>query len=158
MTPLPRRSRPQTQTEYGIPAEPEGMLEWAWVTARLQQAHSYWLVTVRPDGRPHASPVWGVWVDDTLHFGMGRETVKARNLAHNPNVVIHLDSSEEVVIVEGRAVEVTDPAMQTRLDDAYEAKYHIRHGTPVFALKPHRVLAWDKDYPRSATRWLFADG
>jgi nitroimidazol reductase NimA-like FMN-containing flavoprotein (pyridoxamine 5'-phosphate oxidase superfamily) len=155
----PRRSRIQTQPDYGIPADEAGMLSWNFVTARLEQARNYWLVTVRPNGRPHAVPVWGVMLDDALHFGMGRDTIKARNMAQNPNVVIHLDSSEEVVIVEGRAEEITDPALQTRLDDAYEAKYQIRHGTPVFALRPRVVFAWTMaEYPHSATRWQFEAG
>ncbi|MFQ5576262.1 MAG: pyridoxamine 5'-phosphate oxidase family protein [Anaerolineae bacterium] len=151
----PAPSRIQTQLEYGIPATDEGMLPWAFVTERLRQARNYGLVTVRPNGRPHAVPVWGVVVDGALHFGMGRDTLKARNLARNPNVVIHLDSSEEVVIVEGRAEEITAPALQTRLDDAYEAKYQIRHGAPVYALRPAVVFAWDAGYPITATRWKF---
>ena len=46
--------------------------------ARLRAAMSYWIATTRPDGRPHAAPVWGVWLDDALWFGtMGQ---KVRNL------------------------------------------------------------------------------
>ena len=151
----PARSRIQTQKEYGIPADEEGMVPWNRVVVQLQSARNFWLVTVRPDGRPHAVPVWGVWVDGTLHFGMGRLTRKAHNLAQNPQVVVHLDSSDDVVIIEGVAAEVTDAALQTRIDDAYEAKYNIRHGTPVFALRPAVVFAWGADYPKSTTRWVF---
>ncbi|MEI6136703.1 MAG: pyridoxamine 5'-phosphate oxidase family protein [Chloroflexota bacterium] len=32
--------------------------------ARLRTAMNYWIATTRPDGRPHAAPVWGVWLDD----------------------------------------------------------------------------------------------
>lgn len=153
----PSRSRIQTQREYGIPPGDEGMLPWSFVTERIQNARNYWLVTVRADGKPHAVPVWGVTVEGILHFGMGRDTRKARNLAENPNVIVHLDSSDEVVIIEGQAEEIADADSQTRIDDAYEAKYQIRHGTPVFALRPRVVLAWDADFPKTATRWIFDD-
>jgi nitroimidazol reductase NimA-like FMN-containing flavoprotein (pyridoxamine 5'-phosphate oxidase superfamily) len=133
------------------------MLSWHDVSEQLLKARNYWLVTVRPDGRPHTVPVWGVWVDGTFHFGMGRHTRKARNIAENPQVVVHLDSSEEVVIIEGSAEEITDSTLQVRIDAAYEAKYHIRHGTPVYALRPSVVLAWNSDFPRTATRWTFGD-
>lgn len=56
--------------------------------------------------------------------------------------------------MEGVAEEVTDPSVQERLDDAYEAKYGIRHGTPVWAVQPSLVHAWSS-FPVDATRWLF---
>ena len=153
----PKRSRIQTQADYGIPSGEEGMLAWDHVLEQLHAAHNYWLVTANAEGKPHVVPVWGVWVEGTLHFGMGRDTRKARNLAANPQVAIHLDSSEDVVIVEGMAEEVMDPAQHMRIDDAYEAKYDIRHGTPVFALRPTLAFAWNSgDYPLSTTRWTFA--
>jgi nitroimidazol reductase NimA-like FMN-containing flavoprotein (pyridoxamine 5'-phosphate oxidase superfamily) len=93
----PKRSRLQTQKAYGIPTDEAGMLSWHGVSEQLLKARNYWLVTVRPDGRPHTVPVWGVWVDGTF-FGMRRHTRKARNIAENPQVVVHLDSSEEVVM------------------------------------------------------------
>jgi len=153
----PKPDRIQTQAEYGIPADEAGMLPWSFVADRLLAARNYWLVTVRPDARPHASPVWGVWLADDFYFGMGRQTRKARNLAENSNVVIHLDSSDEAVIIEGAAREVTDTDLHIKIDDTYEAKYQIRHGTPVFKLQPKLVMAWDKNYPHSATRWVFDD-
>lgn len=146
--------RPRMPESYGVPESDEGMLSWDFVSRRMGEARNYWLSTVRPDGRPHAVPVWGVWVYETFHFGGGGTTRKARNLAANPNVVAHCESGEEVVILEGVAEEVTDPSVQERLDDAYEAKYGIRHGTPVWAVQPSLVHAWSS-FPVDATRWLF---
>ena len=41
--------------------------------SRLRAAMVYWLATTRPDGRPHAMPVWGVLLGEVLWFGtMGR--------------------------------------------------------------------------------------
>ena len=141
---------------YGVPKGEEGLLPWGHVSGRMIAARNYWLSTVGPDGRPHSVPVWGVWVDETFHFGGGRSTRKARNLTANPNVVAHSENGEDVVILQGVAEEVTDPSLQERLDDAYEAKYGVRHGTPVWALKPRVVHAWSR-FPEDATRWVFRE-
>jgi hypothetical protein len=53
------RSRPYVPG-YGVPASGRGMLSWDHVEERMTAARNYWLSTVRPDGRPHLSPVWGV--------------------------------------------------------------------------------------------------
>ena len=152
------RSRPRTDERYGIPDHAEGMLPWAFVAEKMADERNYWVTTVRPDGRPHARPTWGVWVDDTFHCGGGERTRWVRNLASNPAVTVHRESGDEVVIVEGRAEkideETADAALIERLDDAYEEKYDIRHGTPFFAVRPRTLLAWS-DYPEDATRWTF---
>jgi Pyridoxamine 5'-phosphate oxidase len=153
----PIAERPDIERSYGIPESPEGMLSFDHVRDRMDRSRTYWLTTVRADGRPHAVPVWGVWLDDRMHFGGGGTTRKARNLARNPAVVLHTESGEDVVILEGTAVEVTDPGRQRFIDDAYEAKYGIRHGTPVWELRPAVAFAWT-EYPKTVTRWRFSDG
>nr|WP_241430727.1 pyridoxamine 5'-phosphate oxidase family protein [Haloferax elongans] len=121
--------------------------------------------TTRPDGRPHARPVWGVWVDGAFHCGGGEQTRWVRNLDTNPRLTVHTESGTEVVILEGVAERLgaertdTETATEktlTRIDDAYEAKYDVRHGTPVFRVRPQRVLAW-ADFPTDATRWRFEE-
>lgn len=71
---------------------------------------------------------------------------------------VHTESGTRVVILEGivdRLDEDTaDADTLSRLDAAYEEKYGIEHGTPVFAVRPRRVLAWT-NYPRDATRFRF---
>lgn len=154
--------RPNTP-EYGIHSEDEGMLDWDWVDERVAASRNYWICTTRPDGRPHAAPVWGVWVDGTLYFGSGSSSQKARNLAANPNVVVHLESGDEVVILEGVAEVVTapDPALSERVSDAYEAKYGMRSDSieGYYAVRPGVAFAWrEQDFPTSATRWRFNRG
>jgi hypothetical protein len=149
-----RRTRPYIEDSYGIPEDDSGMLDWSHVAQRMTPPRNYWLNTVTPDGRPHAMPVWGVWVDDHLHFGGGRGTRKAKNLERNPRVSIHLEDGWDVVIIEGVVQEVLDEDLQTRLDDAYEAKYDMRHGTPVWRVIPDRVFAWTS-FPSDVTCWRF---
>ncbi len=143
---------------YGISESEEGMLSWSHVGERMESARNYWVGTTRPDGRPHAVPVWGVWVDGTFYFGGGLHTRKARNLEVNPALVEHLEDGDAVVIIEGTAVKFTqeniDPSLLERIDGAYEAKYGMRHGTPLWGLQPRVAFAWT-DFLKDATRWLF---
>ena len=150
------RGRPEAEESYGIPEETEGTLEWSFVERTMDAQRNYWVTTVRPDGRPHARPTWGVWVDGRFHCGGGEGTRWVRNLASDPSIVVHTESAESVVILEGEAERIDEGTASAerigRLDDAYEEKYEVRHGTPFFAVRPERVLAWS-DYPTDATRW-----
>lgn len=153
-----RRSRPETEDSYGIPEDDEGLLPWEFVAEGMRGDRNYWVSTTLPDGRPHARPVWGVWLDDTFHCGGDEHTRWARNLAAGSEIVVHRESGDDVVIIEGTAGKLAegsaDPELVERLDSAYEEKYGVRHGTPFWAVHPRKVLAWS-DYPADATRWEF---
>ena len=91
-----------------------------------------------------------------------RSSRKARILAHNAAVSVHLDSGDDVVIVEGTAVEValTDTQTFKKLDAASRAKYEmplmVTPESVVYSVRPRGVLAWtEKDFPKNATRWEF---
>ena len=151
----PRGERPHVP-QYGIPTTEKGTLPWEHVTERLEKANNYWIVTADLLVRPHAVPTWGVWLDGTLYFGGGPDTRWSRNLASNRHVAVHLESGSDVVILEGTVERITDPgdSMVGRIDDAYEAKYKIRHGIPFWVLRPSLVFAWS-NFPEDATRWSF---
>ena len=157
MAPQPQASRPSMPEGYGVPETDEGLLEWGWAVERLEAALNYWFATTRPDGRPHAMPAWAVFLDGTLYFEGSPLTRRARNLAANAAVVVHLESGDEVVIVEG----VAEPASATERDvEAYDAKYAYRPspGEGWYRVVPTRALAWrETDYPRSTTRFDFED-
>lgn len=158
--PPAERERPQTEASYGIPDDREGLLEWRVVETTMAEERAFWVTTVRPDGRPHARPAWGVWVDGTFHCGGGERTRWVRNLSSNAAIAVHTESAESVVIIEGTAVRLDDASADAetldRLDAAYDAKYGLPHGTPLFAVEPATVLAWT-DFPTDATRWRFPD-
>lgn len=160
----PTRGRPNIVKGYGISRSEKGMLNWEWVEQQATKSRNYWICSTRPDGRPHAVPVWGVWVEGAVYFGKDPNSRSARNLAANPNVVVHLESGDEVVIFEGKigSMPRTDPALLTRIADVYGAKYPgfrpdlNEPGAGFFVLRPHMALAWlEKDYPNTATRWVF---
>ncbi len=60
---------------------------WPAAAAALQAAGLYWLTTVRGDGRPHVTPLVGVWTDDAFVFCTGPSEQKARNLQAGAAVV-----------------------------------------------------------------------
>jgi hypothetical protein len=104
-------------------------------------------------------PVWGVYVEGALVFSTDPSTLKAKNMKRNPSIVVHLESGDELVVLEGK-VEVVK--LSKKVDDAYNAKYKMRLSTfpgasAVYSLKPRVALAWrEKDFPTSATRWEFS--
>ena len=71
---------------------PGDTVSWPEVAARRAGVRNYWLSTTTPAGAPHAVPVWGVVIEDTLYLYGKRRTVKARNLAADPRLVVHLES------------------------------------------------------------------
>lgn len=159
----PRAGRPNMPESYGLHEVADGrnLLTWTWVTDRLASARNYWLGTTRPDGRPHSMPVWGLWLDEKFYFSTGRGSRKARNLAVNSDVVIHLESGDEAVILEGWLEKVHDAAKLVIYADAYKKKYGFRPdpedpGSLTYRLYPRAAFAWlESDFPKTATRWQF---
>jgi nitroimidazol reductase NimA-like FMN-containing flavoprotein (pyridoxamine 5'-phosphate oxidase superfamily) len=155
----PRASRPH-MPGYGVPRSAKGILPWVWAERRLGRSHNYWLVTVRPNGRPHAMPVWGIWVDGTFYFSTGRTSRKARNLARNRRCIVCNERADEAVIVEGSAREIRSPRAIARLAQPYHAKYKPWKLDPamgpIYAVRPRVAFAmYEKRFVETATRWKF---
>lgn len=162
----PLARRPDVPSAYGVldADDGEGLKAWPEVNQRLSDARTYWVCTTRPSGRPHAVPVWGVWLDESFYFGTHRDSRKARNLLNNPYLALHLDSSEQVVIVEGLVGEVGDPGLRAQVGRVYGVKYALpaeepgHDPNPMFALRPRLAFAWSgDDFAASATRWTFEE-
>ena len=157
----PVASRPQI-ADYGIPKDKKGMLPWSDVSERMEKSMHYWVSTVDAKGRPHSTPVDGLWIDEKLYFGGSPKTKRNRNLAVNPAVCVHLESAGDVVILHGEAVELhnIDVSLAQRLADASKKKYGYApppesYGSGgSFVVRPRMVLAWNK-FPKDATRWQF---
>ncbi len=54
----PEPTRPRMGSDYGISGSEEGMLSWERVAERMAGARNYWVSTMPPSVRPHATPVW----------------------------------------------------------------------------------------------------
>jgi PPOX class probable F420-dependent enzyme len=92
-------------------------------TQRLLTEQNVWLATVRPDGRPHLTPIWFVWTDDHLWVCTGADSVKVRNVRRNPKVSVALESGNSPVAGEGTAHVHVGGTPPPPVVDAFVAKY-----------------------------------
>jgi len=148
---------------------------WDDTRRALESAELFWIATVRADGRPHMTPLVAVWLDGVLHFCTGHTEQKAVNLRGNDGVILmtgcnRWDGGTDV-IVEGRAVRVTDQHTLERLAAAWRHKGDGRWtyepvpdgfrsdeggNVLVFAVRPDKVFAFAKgDFGQ--TRQSFAE-
>jgi hypothetical protein len=145
---------------YAFGTNDAPMLPWSHAVERLERARYYWLATVRPDGRPHVTPVWGVWVDGALYIDGPPITTWGRNLKSNPALSVHLESGDDVVILEGEIEDLTtDPELGSRIVEAWNAKYGRLHPDPagdgILCLRPRTARAWSNESLEDGTRWRF---
>jgi len=143
---------------------------WSEASELLGKAKIYWLTTVRPDARPHVTPLYAVWLDDLFYFCTGATERKGRNLAENAHCVVTTGCNvvEGVdVILEGDAVPVSDDATLQAVADQYVAKYdwkyEVRDGAfyeegnraDVYKIAPIKAFGFGKGETFSQTRWRF---
>ncbi|MGH9090308.1 MAG: pyridoxamine 5'-phosphate oxidase family protein [Acidimicrobiales bacterium] len=141
----------------------------------MRAADTYWLSTVRPDGRPHVTPLIAVWHAEALWFATGPDERKAKNLAVNPSCVLTTGCSDLAegaldVVLEGRAEPVTDHAELEPVATTFAATYPngpwdfvVRDGAfsdrdaggrvLVFRVRPARGLGFRKGDHFSQTTW-----
>jgi hypothetical protein len=157
----PQASRPKMPSGYGISKGTAGQLGWNDVLKKLEKSKNYWVGTTRADRRPHVMPVWGLWLDGVFYFSSDGSSRKAQNIAATPYAVVHLESGDDAVIIEGSARRLTNDALFKKVDVAYKKKYGMGlSGIPgdvgVFAIQPKVAFAWrERDFPKSATKWRF---
>ncbi len=146
---------------------------WAEARRQLAAAETYWLATVRPDGRPHVMPVLAVWLEGAVYFCAGVTTRKARNLARDAHCVLTAASHRLHLVMEGTGAPVRDEATLQRVAAAYASKYDwpvtVRDGAfsadgaptagpppyDVYAVAPTLAFAFGTDESVGATRWRF---
>ena len=158
------RSRPATPGYFRPENEGTGLLDWDETARRFSSPRNYWVATASTSGRPHAMPVWGVWLDDRFWFSTSPDSRKARNLRENPRVAVHLEDGNVVIVIEGRAREVRDTTQLLAFLAGYNPKYawdftldQVSHG--VFAVSLEQAFAWlggeGEAFGGTATRWRF---
>ncbi|MGZ4413678.1 MAG: pyridoxamine 5'-phosphate oxidase family protein [Gaiellaceae bacterium] len=166
-----------TELHAGFSSEGAHPTEWADGRQHLEDAEVFWLSTVRPDGRPHVTPLLAVWCADAMYFCTGPDERKAKNLKRNQHCILTtgrniLDETLDVV-VEGQVAEVSDPAELEQVANTYETKYptHVaaqegtwfgladtirRSEVSVYRVTPATVLGFARGKQFSQTRWQFA--
>jgi Pyridoxamine 5'-phosphate oxidase len=150
---------------------------WASAREELGSAKTYWVVTMRRDGRPHATTTAGVWLDDAMHLVTGPSEQKAVNLEGNDHVIVMTGCNgwEGLdVVVEGHAVRVNDVGRLEAIARAFTDKYDDFFGFRVvdgrltaagttdeslaFVVRATKALGFAKGEAFGQTRWRFGDG
>jgi Pyridoxamine 5'-phosphate oxidase len=135
---------------------------------------TFFVATVRPDGRSHSAGVGATWVDGALYFTSGPGTLKSRNLAVNPACSVSVRLRGIDLVLEGEAHRVTDAAALERLaavyrtggwpasveGDALTAPYSAPSAGPapwyLYRLTLRTAVGVAGAEPHGATRWDFA--
>jgi nitroimidazol reductase NimA-like FMN-containing flavoprotein (pyridoxamine 5'-phosphate oxidase superfamily) len=168
---------PVTELDARFSSKGASPTDWVEGRQHIEDAEVFWLSSVRPDGRPHVTPLLSVWHEGSMYFCTGPEERKAKNLKQNPHCILTtgqngLDGGLDVV-VEGHAVEVSDRAEFGQVANAYESKYRARFTAPegtwfglsdairrgealVYRVTPTTILGFAKGEQFSQTRWRFA--
>ena len=142
-----------------------GFIPWQKIDLPLRALRSIWISTTRPDGRPHAVPVWFVWDGASIYFITDRVMQKAKNLATQPQVVVHAGDGDDVIILEGLATIVTDQEERNRVDVAYRDKYVDPHSgardtifhenCDLYRVRVKHVMTWEYGTTSTRTDWKF---
>lgn len=165
---------PATKLDAGFSDRDAAAVPWTAASELLSRAEVFWLSTVRPDGRPHVTPLIAVWIAGTLYFSTGEAERKRRNLAANPNCVLTTGCNSIGegldIVVEGKAVRVINEGQLRAVADAYEEKYGpdwrfevqedaLSGGEGnvawVFRVDPVTAFGFAKGRPFGQTRWTF---
>ena len=142
-----------------------GFIPWSKIDHFLQAFRSIWVSTTRPDGRPHAVPVWYVWQGHSVYFISGRQLQKSKNIADQPWIIVHAGDGDDVIILEGAADIVTDRAELEKVDAAYRAKYVdpgsgaqatiFEPDADLYRVDVKHVMAWEYGTVANRTDWKF---
>jgi nitroimidazol reductase NimA-like FMN-containing flavoprotein (pyridoxamine 5'-phosphate oxidase superfamily) len=162
---IPPAGMPHFPQGYIPPEGASEKLPWSYVQERMQASRNYWIATATPAGKPSATPVWGVWLDDRLYFDGSPQTRRGRNIAANPKVAVHLESGDSAVMLEGEAFIVSGPperSLAELIASAYRDKYAAVGYAPqpeqwdeggLFEFTPHKAIAWT-NFIKDPTRWI----
>ena len=159
----PKVTRPQFPKGYVD--KPASYVDWSWVAAQLTETKNYWLCSVRPDGRPHVVPRWAVYLDGKIYYDGSPETRHAQNIELNSHVSVHLESGDQVIILEGTSVPAGKPGadLDSRLVEAYRKKYAPQGYSPephqwdeggLYVFTPSQCIAWTQ-FTLDPTKFVF---
>jgi hypothetical protein len=158
---------------YGFPPLPWSRARDALAVGAPSADQTFFLGTVRPDGRPHAAGIGIAWHDGTVYFTSGPGTRKARNLEANPACTISVRLADIDLVLEGEAHRVTDPSTLEAVaalyrdggwpaevdGDAFTAPYSAPSAGPppwhLYRFVVETVFGVATAEPYGAMRWRF---
>ncbi|WP_327150126.1 pyridoxamine 5'-phosphate oxidase family protein [Nocardia sp. NBC_01329] len=136
---------------------------WASASAVIGTAEVFWLSTVRPDGRPHVTPLLAAWSLGGMCFTTGGQERKALNLEHNPYCVLTTGTNALTgvdVVIEGVASVVGERSERVLAVADFERKYgtHLTDPAGTWYRLGEAVIAGDVRLYRVAPSIGFAFG
>lgn len=93
---------------YGNPPLPWSRPHDLLASSPTRTDITFFLGTVRPDGRPHSAGIGALWYDGDLYVTSSPAARKARNLAANPACTISVKLEGIDLVLEGTVSRVTD--------------------------------------------------
>jgi hypothetical protein len=158
---------------YGYDAlpwdRPRGILEGSEPSPEV----TWFLGTVRPDGRPHAAGIGALWHEGALYFTSSPDARKAKDLVARAAATLSVRLTGIDLVFEGTVARVTDPATLATVaeryraggwpaevqDDALTAPFSAPSAGPppwnVYELTYTTVFGVATSEPYGATRWRF---
>ena len=173
------RGEAMSRTGKGTDAETEAgrsqPVPWQTAVDRFRKGGWFWLSTVRPDGTPHAMPVFAAWAHDAFFIASNPTKRKTRNLDADPRCVVSHDAGDLHLVVEGEASRVRDADGLQRATEAFASVYDwpttvasdmldAPYGAPtsggapfnVYEVRPIRAFGFPTDGENfTPTRWRF---
>lgn len=166
-------SEPQTTLDRSFSSPGAEATPWAETEGALRRIQKFQLCTVRPDGRPHVTPLLAIWADGAMWFTTGDQEQKARNLTTNPRCALTAGTGALTgadYTIEGTASLVSDPATREAAATAFEQSYGwhftredgtwhglgdaIRKGTvELYRVQPHQIFTFTIGGRSSQTRY-----
>jgi hypothetical protein len=154
----------EVPTLWGQPASGD-LAPWAETRDRLAAARNVWVCAI-DRGRPHARPVWAVWLPVGLAFSTG-SPVLGRACDGGP-LTATTEAADDPVILEGTGCRIQGRDRLEPFTEALNRKYewHARatddgmvdadgNAGPVFLLRPDLAFSWGREMA-APTRWRFA--
>jgi hypothetical protein len=165
------------QTSLGPFSSPgAGPTPWAATEWALRRIQKFQLCTVRPDGRPHVTPLLAIWAFDAMWFTTGGNEQKAKNLNANPHCALTAATDTLTgtdYVIEGTAGLVTDETTREATATAFEQAYGwqliredgtwyqlgdaVRTGdVQLYRVQPHKGFAFVAGSESSQTRYRWS--
>ena len=112
-------------------------------------SRNYWICTTRLDGRPHAKPVWGAWIDDRALWSTGDQSVDRAQPGRQPGRGRARGERRRDRDPRGDVRVRARRGLIARFVEVYADKYDIRlELAEIYGLRPDTCLAWtEADYP-----------
>jgi hypothetical protein len=173
MTELKPLKTKNLDAQYGTVTLEWDRVESAIATFKAGPGRSWFLGTIRPDGRPHAAAFGHVWHQGAIFFTTHPQAQKTRNLLADPRCTVSAGLEDWDFVFEGAGVRERDPAVLAAVTAKYRevgwpaeadgdvltAPYSAPSaGTGpwhLYRVTVHTVVATAMNEPHGVTKWWF---